>query len=150
MKFKVLPLAMTGIGSRIFQSGDIVTEDQFDKENIPRLILKGFLHPLDDNEQPLERAIITHEDLSLYPGLAQLGAVPGDFTYHMSKESSTESETNPRIVEESEAENTGNSETESETVEESEAADAANSGSEELTEKEEPAKASGSRKTTKK
>lgn len=44
-KYKVIALSVKGIGSRIYASGDIVTEDMFNEEHPDILVSKGFLAP---------------------------------------------------------------------------------------------------------
>ena len=50
-KFKVKALSVGGLKNQIFNSGDIVCEDNFPKDNIAELVEKGFLVPIDNIEK---------------------------------------------------------------------------------------------------
>lgn len=43
MEFKVIALSVGGSGNKIFNHGEIVTENQFPKGNAEILVAKGFL-----------------------------------------------------------------------------------------------------------
>ncbi len=47
-KFIVKALSVGGLKNQIFNSGDIVCEDNFPKDNIVELVEKGFLKPIDN------------------------------------------------------------------------------------------------------
>ena len=49
-KFIVKALSVGGLKNQIFNSGDIVCEDNFPKDNIAELVEKGFLIPIDNTK----------------------------------------------------------------------------------------------------
>ncbi|MFN8317147.1 MAG: hypothetical protein U0T32_11940 [Chitinophagales bacterium] len=49
-KFKVIVLSLSGLGNKIFESGDTVTQDAFPEGTVDKLVKEGFLEPLDDEE----------------------------------------------------------------------------------------------------
>jgi len=51
MKFIVIALSVGGLGNKIYNSGDIVTDGNFPKENIDALVRQGFLKPFDEVEK---------------------------------------------------------------------------------------------------
>jgi hypothetical protein len=46
MEYKVIPLALSGKGKRMFKDGDIVTENDFPSGAIPDLIKGGYLEEI--------------------------------------------------------------------------------------------------------
>lgn len=54
MEFKVIPLALSGKGKRMFKDGDIVTENDFPSGAIPSLIKGGYLEPVVKQAQVVE------------------------------------------------------------------------------------------------
>ena len=50
-KFIVKALSVGGLKNQIFNSGDVVCEENFPKENIEELVEKGFLVPIDNIEK---------------------------------------------------------------------------------------------------
>ena len=49
-KYKVIALSVKGIGSRIYDSGDIVNESNFNEDHPDILVKKGFLELLDESD----------------------------------------------------------------------------------------------------
>lgn len=49
-KFKVIVLSLSGLGNKIFESGDTVTQDAFPEGTVDKLVKEGFLSPLDGEE----------------------------------------------------------------------------------------------------
>jgi len=64
MKYTVIALSVQGKGKKIFNAGDIVTEENFPEGNIPGLISSGFLSEgfLDESEE-LESEELESEEL---------------------------------------------------------------------------------------
>lgn len=59
MEYKVIPLAVSGKGKRMFKDGDIVTENDFPAGAIPGLIKGGYLEPIvkevkEEKSEPLK------------------------------------------------------------------------------------------------
>lgn len=54
MNYKVIPLALSGKGKRMFKDGDIVTENDFPSGAIPSLIKGGYLAPMEVKEVKAE------------------------------------------------------------------------------------------------
>lgn len=52
MKYRVKALSLSGLNKKMFDSGDIVSEENFPEGNVPRLIAEGFLE-----EIPEEKAV---------------------------------------------------------------------------------------------
>lgn len=50
-KFIVKALSVGGLKNQIFNSGDVVCEENFPQENIAELVEKGFLVPIDNIEK---------------------------------------------------------------------------------------------------
>ncbi|MGC4058179.1 MAG: hypothetical protein QM743_08680 [Chitinophagaceae bacterium] len=44
-KFKVIPLAVSGLSGQVFTSGDIIAETQVEKRKHPRLVFEGLFAP---------------------------------------------------------------------------------------------------------
>ena len=49
-KFIVKALSVGGLKNQIFNSGDVVCEENFPQENIAELVEKGFLVPIDNTQ----------------------------------------------------------------------------------------------------
>lgn len=49
-KFKVIVLSLSGLGNKIFESGDVVNEDAFPEGSVGKLVKEGFLVPYDSDE----------------------------------------------------------------------------------------------------
>lgn len=49
-KFKVVVLSLGGLGNKIFESGDIVSEDAFPVGSVEKLVEQGFLEPTECGE----------------------------------------------------------------------------------------------------
>lgn len=49
-KYKVIPLSMGGLGNKIFNAGDIVTEANFPKGNVSQLENDGFLEEIKEKK----------------------------------------------------------------------------------------------------
>ena len=47
-KYTVIPLSMGGLGNKIFKAGETVTEANFPKGNIDRLVKEGFLKEISE------------------------------------------------------------------------------------------------------
>lgn len=46
MEYKVISLSVGGLGNKVFKSGDIVNEANFESGLAPKLVEQGFLKPL--------------------------------------------------------------------------------------------------------
>lgn len=49
-KFTVLVLALSGVGNRVFNAGDTVTEANFPAGNCEKLVEQGFLEEVKEEE----------------------------------------------------------------------------------------------------
>lgn len=64
MKYTVIALSVQGKGKKIFDAGDIVTEENFPEGNVPGLISSGFLSEgFSDEDETLEDAKLEDETL---------------------------------------------------------------------------------------
>jgi hypothetical protein len=54
MKYKVIALSVGGLGNKIFSSGDIVSDENFQKGRAEELVRLGFLKPLEEPKQSKE------------------------------------------------------------------------------------------------
>lgn len=54
MNYRVKALSLSGLNKRMFDSGDIVTEENFPEGNVPRLIAEGFLEEIPQETSDVE------------------------------------------------------------------------------------------------
>lgn len=62
-QYKVIPLACSGNGNRVFKNGDIVSEKDFPKGALPELIAKGFLREIKNQDESDDDATSGTEEI---------------------------------------------------------------------------------------
>ena len=62
MNYKVIPLALSGKGKRMFKDGDIVTENDFPSGAIPGLIKGGYLAPMEVKEAKVNKVEVKPQE----------------------------------------------------------------------------------------
>ena len=62
MNYKVIPLALSGKGKRMFKDGDIVTENDFPSGAIPSLIKGGYLAPMEVKEAKVNKVEVKPQE----------------------------------------------------------------------------------------
>lgn len=53
-KYKVIALSVGGLGKKIFNSGDIVTDKNFPAGNAEKLVKQGFLEEIQEKKEPVK------------------------------------------------------------------------------------------------
>lgn len=55
-KYKVIALSVGGLNKKIYNSNDIVTEENFPEGNVPELVKGGFLEEIKDKAPKAEKS----------------------------------------------------------------------------------------------